>query len=1336
MEKISYDLGIDLGTTSVGFSAVDENGEVLKRKGKKIIGVRLFDEASTAEARRLARGTRRRYIRRKNRIKYLRELIGKEVIKYDKEFFTKLNESFLHECDREVKNENKGNIFTDVNFNDKDYYKKYPTVFHLRKHLMNTKDKEDIRLVYLAIHHTIKYRGNFLYEGDFDTSKGLIQCIDDLFLRVQTLFTKETYEDIDNIKEKYIDILENEKINNKFKESELKKLIKINNKTEKSIYENIIKAILGYKMDFSKLFNMQIETTNKSFKEEINEDEVKGLIGDDNYIIYDDLFKIYSMLSLNEILKNCSYISEAMCRSYRKYGDDLKLLKDVYKSYTDKYYAMFKEGFYATNYKNEKNVLYNKIKVDLGIKKLKKDEMENLSNVLKYIYDEINNNNFLVRQNTTDNVIIPHQLHLKELEKIIDNQGEHYEVLKNNKEKIISILKFKLPYYVGPLNSNKKNNQVFAWSERIEKGEIKPWNFKHKINIDKSAEDFINRMRNKCTYLINEDTLPKNSLINMEFNLLNELNKITINHKLISSDLKVSVINDLFKKRKKVTKTALKKYLIEQHNFDKEIYIKGFQSEDGFASSLSSYIDFTNILNEIIENNKEMIENIILWLTIFNDKEIIERKIIANYEEELSREEVSKIVKLKYNGWSRISRKLIDGIQTQNFETILDIMRKSNKNFMQVVNYDDIKEKIKKESVVETSGKITMEHINKLYGSPALKRGIYQTVKIIEEIIKVVGNEPKNIYIEFARHEDKKVRVPNRVKTLQKAYLNLEKLTDEYNKTLQNKLAKAKDNKDLGLNSEMMYLYYIQNGKCMYTGKSITEEDLSTRCHIDHILPQCYVKDDSLENKALVLSTENTRKSDSLLLTNDVIDLRKAWWNNLYKSNLIGAKKYRNLIRKNINDDDIEKFTARQLVETRQMSKHIATLLSEHYSNNKINTEVKIIRANLVSNFRKKYDLYKIRELNEYHHAFDAYLTSVVGKMIEIKYPKLEKTLKYDDYIKFKQKSKMNYGYVVDSLEKEKVDKHGEIIWSKEIFDNYLKTITKVLNYKNILVTKKKEVAIGDFYNINPVSKEKARIQLKQGLDIKKYGGYTGENPQYYVAIQFEDKKKIKSTLIGIPRQKVSSIGRDDDKLLHYITEEVGYKNVKIIKKISKFQKIIFDGHLYYLASVSKRGAELYNAKNLIVNDKKIEKIIYAITHKEAKSKHSKNKLYEEYTYEDVKSVFDYLLNKLENEYKIFKNEIEKIKTYKKNEDNEDKEEKEILSKIILSMLQIMSIKSTQLDFKAYKDNLSNTASDMGRIRGKRLSLEKIVFIDESVTGLHERKVSYEFSNGSYNIKK
>ena len=48
MEK-NYYLGLDMGTSSVGWAVTDENYNLMRKKGKDLWGVRLFKEAKTSE---------------------------------------------------------------------------------------------------------------------------------------------------------------------------------------------------------------------------------------------------------------------------------------------------------------------------------------------------------------------------------------------------------------------------------------------------------------------------------------------------------------------------------------------------------------------------------------------------------------------------------------------------------------------------------------------------------------------------------------------------------------------------------------------------------------------------------------------------------------------------------------------------------------------------------------------------------------------------------------------------------------------------------------------------------------------------------------------------------------------------------------------------------------------------------------------------------------------------------------------------------------------------------------------------------------------------------------
>lgn len=73
-----YYLGLDMGTGSVGWAVTDSEYHVLRKHGKALWGVRLFESASTAEERRMFRTSRRRLDRRNWRIEILQEILQRK----------------------------------------------------------------------------------------------------------------------------------------------------------------------------------------------------------------------------------------------------------------------------------------------------------------------------------------------------------------------------------------------------------------------------------------------------------------------------------------------------------------------------------------------------------------------------------------------------------------------------------------------------------------------------------------------------------------------------------------------------------------------------------------------------------------------------------------------------------------------------------------------------------------------------------------------------------------------------------------------------------------------------------------------------------------------------------------------------------------------------------------------------------------------------------------------------------------------------------------------------------------------------------------------------------
>lgn len=530
--------------------------------------------------------------------------------------------------------------------------------------------------------------------------------------------------------------------------------------------------------------------------------------------------------------------------------------------------------------------------------------------------------------------------------------------------------------------------------------------------------------------------------------------------------------------------------------------------EDKFNASLGTYHDLLNIIkNQKIlddEQNQDSLEDIVLTLTLFEDEKMIAKRL-SKYESIFDPSILKKLKKRHYTGWGRLSQKLINGIRDkQTGKTILDFLiedGQANRNFMQLINDPslDFASIIKEAQEKTIKSEKLEETIANLAGSPAIKKGILQSVKIVDEVVKVMGYEPSNIVIEMARENQSTQRGINNSRE------RLRKL-EEVHKNIGSKILKEHEISNAQLQSDRVYLYLLQDGKDMYTGKDLDFDRLS-QYDIDHIIPQSFIKDNSIDNIVLTSQESNRGKSDNVPYI-AIVNKMKSYWQHQLKSGAISQRKFDNLTkaeRGGLSEYDKAGFIKRQLVETRQITKHVAQILNNRFNNNvddssKNKRPVKIItlKSKMVSDFRKEFGFYKIREVNDYHHAHDAYLNAVVGTALLKKYPKLEAEFVYGDYkhydlaslvVKsdtslgkatakmffysnimnfFKKEVRLADGTVITRPQIETNTETGEIVWDK-VKD--IKTIRKVLSIPQINVVKKTEVQTGGFSKESILSK-------------------------------------------------------------------------------------------------------------------------------------------------------------------------------------------------------------------------------------------------------------------------
>lgn len=243
MEK--FYIGMDIGTNSVGMACTDENYNLLKVKGQKCWTVRLFDKAETAANRRQFRSARRRLQRRRKRVLFLQSLFAPYMT--DECFFIRLNNSqFFIEDKEECLNGNKNALFADKTFSDRDFYKKYPTIYHLRSELQKGV-VSDIRLYYLAIHHIIKYRGHFLFEGEMQDIRDISKLFTSLNKVCDDLYGEGSITFGEGKSNEAKQVFLNGKLKISERQEELQKLFDCykNKDTEAKIKKEIIKGICG-----------------------------------------------------------------------------------------------------------------------------------------------------------------------------------------------------------------------------------------------------------------------------------------------------------------------------------------------------------------------------------------------------------------------------------------------------------------------------------------------------------------------------------------------------------------------------------------------------------------------------------------------------------------------------------------------------------------------------------------------------------------------------------------------------------------------------------------------------------------------------------------------------------------------------------------------------------------------------------------------------------------------------------------------------------------------------------------------------------------------------------
>lgn len=1277
-----YYIGIDMGTGSVGWAVTDTSYHILRAKGKDMWGARMFNEASTAAERRTNRVNRRRRAREKARIVMLQELLEDEIRKVDPGFYHRLEESKYWLEDRTGDNkEQKYAIFArgttgEKEYTDVEYYRQYPTIFHLRSDLVHSAASHDVRLLYMALLNMFKHRGHFLNETlGIEGGAGLEDAWNefvDSYTRLRSSLENEEEETIKNVyasvnREMFVNALLQEGISKSKAREDAARILGITKK-DKCEYAilSLISGLVGNLDDiFGKDTFAGIEEKGKKticFRKSSYEEDIAAIQDamDEAAISFVLAVKeLHDVLLLDQIMRGQTFLCDARVQIYEQHKEDLALLKKVVKKVAPQEYSNLFRKMQDGNYSSyigstnsdKRGGKVRRYVADHATAKRNYEPEELYKTIKKMLtpYKEdsevteillrIDRENFLQKQLTSANGVIPNQVYVREMKAMLNNAEQYIPGLKNKdengltvSERILMLFQFHVPYYVGPVGGLTDGNSN-KWAVRLSGETITPWNIDRVIDLDVTRQEFIKKLIRHCTYLQGEKVLPKHSLLYEKFMVLNELNNLNIAGEKISVELKQDIYNTLFMKGKQVTRKQLYHFLAVRG-----VIVKGEEAliggiEDRFHNSLSSIGKFNGIFDTpyLDREHTQMIENIILLGTIYGDsKKQFREQITKQYGERndeksaLSEKQIQRIAGFKFSDWGRFSKAFfeLEGASKEDGEvrTIINALWETNDNLMQLLSPDRYTYYDSLNSVARGGEKVlsewTVDDLDGMYLSAPVKRMVWQTLRILSEIEEIMGHPPKRVFVEMTReNREKGVRTQSRKSQLLQIYKNT-----ELKKEQRDWISELESHSEQEFRIKKLYLYYCQMGRCMYTNKPIDLERLmdDNLYDIDHIYPRHFVKDDSLENNlVLVKKTENAHKSDAFPIEKDIQQKCSGLWKDLRNKNLISKEKFERLTRRTeFTLDERVAFVQRQLVETGQGTKAITQILQEALPDS---SDIVFSKAGMVTQFRQEFNIWKSRSVNDFHHAQDAYLNIVAGNVYFTKFTRNPRNFMKEALA---HSNDENYKYHLSKMYDYTIRRKGEIAWvaEKNGKNNTIDVVKKQVLKTTPLITRRSYVVTGPITNKDTNWGKQKTIGAATGsyyplktsdprlADVTKYGGKSGVSTAAYSLVSYKEGNKEIRSIESIPsfmmqEGKLDSAGKE--ALLDYFKKMI-IKNSKkectdfqILYPVIKFNSLMrIDGYYYYIGGKTGSSYYLYNAVplKLAAEDtmyvKKLEKAI------------------------------------------------------------------------------------------------------------------------------------------------
>jgi len=560
----------------------------------------------------------------------------------------------------------------------------------------------------------------------------------------------------------------------------------------------------------------------------------------------------------------------------------------------------------------------------------------------------------------------------KEIQRVFEIQKKyHPELTDEFCDGYMLIFKRKRKYYEGPGNEKSRTDYGIFTTQLDANGDY--------IKKDNIFEKLIG----KCSVYPEELRAAAASYTAQEYNLLNDLNNLTINGRKLEENEKHEIVE-----RIKSSNTINMRKIISDcmgENIDDFAGARIDKSGKEIFHKFEVYNKMRKALLEIgidISNySREELDKIGYIMTINTDKEALMEAFQESWiglPEEVKQcfIDMRKSNGALFNKWQSFSLKIMN-------ELIPEMYAQPKEQMTLLTEMG-----VTKGTQEEFAGLkyIPVDVVSEDIFNPVVRRSVRISFKILNAVLKKY-KALDTIVIEMPRDrnsEEQKKRINDSQKLNEKEMEYIEKkLAVTYGIKLSP--SDFSSQKQLSLK---LKLWNEQDGICLYSGKTIDPNDIINNpqlFEIDHIIPRSISFDDARSNKVLVYRSENQKKGNQTpyyYLTHShsewSFEQYKATVMNLSKKKeyAISRKKIQNLLySEDITKMDVLKgFINRNINDTSYASRLVLNTIQNFFMANDADTKVKVIKGSYTHQMRSNLKLDKNRDESYSHHAVDAML--------------------------------------------------------------------------------------------------------------------------------------------------------------------------------------------------------------------------------------------------------------------------------------------------------------------------------------------------------------------------